>query len=62
MKAIMTLIGTVLVVFGIVVLSYNGYTYKDTYTLAGIYGILSSPISGGIALLIGIIILALSQR
>jgi uncharacterized membrane protein len=72
MKAPLAFIGIILIVLGIAILAYQGFTYTKRETVAQIGNVQVTadtqktvyfpPIAGGVSLVAGIIILIVSQR
>lgn len=71
MKTIINIVGIVLIIYGIVALGYNGFSFKSRDKVAEIGNVevtaetekqvYFSPTAGGISLAAGIVILALGR-
>jgi hypothetical protein len=72
MKSMLSLIGVVLIVFGIAILAYQGITYTKRETVAQIGNIEVTadtqktvyfpPIAGGVSLIAGIVLVVVGQK
>lgn len=71
MRTIISVIGILLIIYGVVALGYNGFTYSSREKVAEIGSlqvtaetekqVYLSPTAGGIALIAGVIVLALGR-
>jgi hypothetical protein len=72
MKSILSIIGVILVVLGIIILAYQGITYTKRETVAQLGNLQVTadtqktvyfpPIAGGVALVAGIVLVIIAQR